>query len=107
MKLRLSNGISFAIEFSAANDIEFRKNLRRSAFEYFTHEGKNSCAQLHVATDSGDWLSANYPKSNANFYIRFGQIDSAKWDSAKRSNSCGTWFEYEIDCMTNFVESEV
>jgi hypothetical protein len=106
MKLRLSNGISFAVEFNAGNEIQFRKNIRHAALQYFAHEGKKSSAQLHIATDSGEWVSANYPKSNANFYIRFGQTDLADWKMAKQSNSSGTWFEFELDCMNRFFGKE-
>ena len=96
MKLRLSNGFSFAVEFNAANALEFRRALRRAGLEYFAHEGRKSLAELQVATDSDVWISANYPRSNAPHHVMFGKLDRADWDAPARSNSQGTWFEYAI-----------
>lgn len=104
MKLRLSNGVSYAIEFNAVDQIEFRKSMRCAAMEYFAHEGKRAIAELHVATDSGEWLSANYPKSNAPYYVKFGHVDNANWNDARAANSSGTWFEYELDCMAGILK---
>ena len=96
MKLRLSNGYSFAVEFNAANAVEFQRTLRRAGLDYFAHEGRQSLAELQAATDSGVWLSANYPRSNAPHHVRFGQLGRAGWNAPARSNSTGTWFEYAI-----------
>jgi hypothetical protein len=103
MKLRLSNGHSFAVVFSAASSAEFRRSLRRAGLEYFAHEGRHVPAELQVTTDSGEWLSANYPKSNAPHHVRFGQLDSADWADAARSNSQGTWFEYAMDSLAQDI----
>ena len=96
MKLRLSNGYSFAVAFCAASEAEFRRALRRAGLEYFAREGRHSLAELQVATDSGEWVSANYPKSNAPHRIAFGHLDREEWALPVRSNSQGTWFEYAI-----------
>lgn len=106
MRLRLSNGYSFCVEFRAQNAAEFRREFRRSALEYFAKTGKFSAAQLHVATDGGEWLSAHYPRSNAPYYVTFGKLERAKWVDLVRSNQRGTWFEYELTGLTAWVNDQ-
>lgn len=101
MKLRLSNGHSFAVEFTAANSAEFRTAIRRAAFDFFAHEGRAAPAQLHVASDGGDWLSANYPHRDGrhHYLVRFGAVDRASFADAAHSNNRATWFEHELQLM--------
>ncbi len=107
MHLRLSNGFSFAVEFSATTAAEFRRAIRRAAMEFFTHEGPHSPAQLHVATDGGAWLSANYPHRDGvhHYLVRFGDVDRASFTDAAHSNDRGTWFEYELHLLSDWVKS--
>ena len=106
MKLRLSNGRSFAVEFSAATAAEFRRAIRRAALEYFAHEGRDLPAQLHAATDGGDWLSANYPHRDGrhHYLVRFGDVDRASFADAAHSNDRGTWFEHELRLLGDWVK---
>lgn len=103
MQLRLSNGHSFATEFTASNAEEFRSGIRRAALTFFAREGRHAIAQLHVATDSGEWLSANYPRSNGPYSICFGAVDRAEFASASRSNRTGTWFEFELAGLSDLL----
>jgi len=106
MKLRLSNGHSFAVEFSAATAAEFRPAIRRAALQYFAHEGRDLPAQLHVASDGGSWLSANYPHCDGHHYlVAFGDVDRASFADAAHSNDRGTWFEYELQLLSRWVKS--
>ena len=107
MKLRLSNGHSFVVEFSAATAAEFRPAIRRAALQYFAHEGRNLPAQLHVASDGGAWLSANYPNRDGrhHYLVTFGDVDRASFADAAHSNSSGTWFEHELRLLSGWVKS--
>lgn len=107
MKLRLSNGRSFAVEFSAATAAEFRPAIRRAALEYFAHEGRDIPGQLHVASDCGAWLSANYPHRDGrhHYLVRFGAVDQAAFADAAHSNNRSTWFEHELQLLSGWVKS--
>ncbi|MCK6371285.1 MAG: hypothetical protein L6Q83_08180 [Gammaproteobacteria bacterium] len=95
MRLRISNGHSYAVEFSAGSTAEFRSALRRAAFEYFAHESRRA-GELHVGTDTGDWLSPYYPRSNAPCVLRFGDVERIDWATCQRSNAAGTWFDVAL-----------
>ena len=105
MRLRLSNGHSFAVEFSAATAAEFRSAIRRAALEYFAHEGAAQPAQLHVASDGGAWLSANHPHRDGRYHylVRFGDVDRASFADAAHSNNRATWFEHELKLLSGWV----
>lgn len=109
MKMRLSNGQTFAVAFSANDAAAFRLAIRRAAFEFFAHEsyaGRSRGAELQVATDSGEWMSANYPSSNLPYRVRFGAVDAAEFSAVQRSNHRGTWFEYEMAAFASTVASD-
>lgn len=107
MRFRLSNGYSFSVEFSAGTPAAFRK-AATIAYTTFREAG-HSLAELHVATDIGEWLSPRYPQSNAPFHI-FGvvQIERAAQAVAlsAKSNRAGTWFEHEIDGLSSWTKHD-
>lgn len=105
MKLRLSNGFNYAVEFHAHDPRSFGAALRRAAFDYFAHEGRQHAAQLHVQTDRGTWLSAHYPLSNSPFCISFGSVSDAEWSDCLRSNHDGTEFEYQLDALSSWIST--
>lgn len=105
MKLRLSNSHSFAVEFSAANEVEYRRGFARTSLSFFTHEGKRAAAYLNVASDSGVWFSPYFPESNNNCVSYFGRPRIPDWSAICRANQRGTWVRYEIDNLAGFISS--
>lgn len=106
MKLRLSNGFSYAVEFQATDPASFRRNIRRAALDFFAHEGTNRPAELHVATDSGSWISPRYPRSNGPLYIYFREADigaDIRFDLAVEANAKGTWFEKQAEAIATAI----
>lgn len=105
MRLRLSNGHSFAVEFHAANEAEYRHGFRRAALSFFVHEGQRATAYLHVSSDYGEWMSPNYPRSNDDCVSRFGRHNRPSWSQVCLSNQRSTWFRHELNNLSGFVSS--
>lgn len=106
MKLRLSNGVNYAVEFNATDPASYRHNIRRAALDFFAHEGTRRPAELHVATDSGSWISPRYPQSNGPLYIYFSEADigaDIRYDLAVTANAKGTCFEKEVEAIASFI----
>lgn len=77
MRARLSDGYSYAVEFTATQRT-FNRAIARALLEYAAKRGgrwrgrPDAHAQVHVYVSPGNWASADFPRSNAPVYVRLG-----------------------------------
>lgn len=97
MRFRVTDQLSDAREFSADSPREFRARLA-AAWSEMAQARPGRTLYLHVATDSGAWVSPHYPKSNAPFVLPRGAVNNpdALLHQMSEANSAGTWFEHEL-----------
>jgi hypothetical protein len=92
------------VEFSANTETEFNRQLKIAAMKYFANQGQRSRAEIQVQTDTGAWMSGNYPPGNYGPFVEFGKPHPEKlWNSVRKFNRAGTFFEFEIKNLLNFV----
>lgn len=116
MKLRVSDGYSAAVEFSATSEPEFRKNLRRAMLELSgkirTHRVGGRVfmqAQLHVRTDiRKTWISSNYPNGAVPISVQLGSDPlPGVWGRCMKSHDSGNEFDRGITGLCSFAVNEV
>lgn len=107
MKFRVTDQLTDAREFTAGSTQEFRIRLA-SAWSEMAQALPGKTLYLHVATDSGEWVSPHYPKSNAPFPLPRGMVRDADTllQQLSRANQAATWFEHEIGQLVNWTQQD-
>jgi hypothetical protein len=104
MKLRLSNGVSDAQEFDA-NNIQSLRHGIQSAFLSLRERGNDGALQLQVKVE--DWISANYPLSNASLVISSPLLSRENaqrlWQRLVDADGSGKYFDDGLRDLTGFV----
>lgn len=108
INFRLSNGYSHAIEFSATCETQFSRRLNSALSDYYhTQTGP---AELNIRTNiSGDWISANFPDSNAPYHVeRFlsKTARSAAWDRVCACIRAGDQFDAGLKSLIEDIADE-
>lgn len=116
MDLRVSDGYSAAVEFTARSKPEFERNLRRAMLELSgqvrTHRVNGRVwmsAQLHVRTDiRRDWISTRYPNGAVPLRVRLGEpVPADYWDRCTLAHEAGNTFDRGLAGLCNFVSAAV
>ena len=98
IKFRLSDNHSFAVEFTAANVIEFRIALTAALSAYY--KARQQPPELHVCTDiRQDWIPSNYPDSNAPMLVKNfpdSKISEDYWVKSVKSLLAGNFFDERL-----------
>lgn len=104
MRVRFSNEVNFAVEFTAITKTEFEKKSRRARLEFFGAQGASAQLFVHVQSDSGVWLPANYPALNKPWRFLFHQqFPSDLYHTCRESNAGSTWAEFEVQSLAKLV----
>ncbi len=105
MKFRLVDA-GRTTEFNAATQLELARGIRAGIFKLWgtSPRWRHIMIELQVATDSGEWLSPNYPESAQTMRCSINtEINSRIWALCARANQRGTWFEHEMANISRFI----
>lgn len=107
--LRLSDGHSFAVEFTAANESGFRVALANALSEYY--KTQQQAPELHVCTDiRQEWIPPNYPESNAPLVIRKmpdRKTSSDYWAKSVNALLNGNYFDEKLAAVIRCATADM
>lgn len=109
MRARLTDGYSYAVEFTATART-FKRAAARALFEYAAARGERwrgrPCAyvqiQVHVA--GNNWASADFPHSNSPVYVQLGQtLPADLYARCARAQERALYVERALSGFATFV----
>lgn len=116
MDLRVSDGYSAAVEFTARSQLEFERALRRAMLELSGQIRTRRVngrvwmqAELHVRTDVDRvWISPHYPSHNSPLRVTLGSRGAPEmWAKCLRANDAGNTFDRGLAGLCSFVSAAV
>ena len=105
MKFRIVD-TGTAVNFSAENAASLQKQIKKSIFKLRgrSPRWRSIMLELQVATDTGEWLSTNYPESNSPQLVSIKtEITPDLFRRCAHANQRGTWMELELKNMSEYA----